>query len=188
MMIRRKTRREGMTVVESALVLSVFCLLLFGIFEYCRFLYVLHTCSNAARDGARYATVNMDKPSNFDTNDYTDSTGTVFPSIQKYTTNRLGGTEKQLTGFKTAAFAVDPVGLTLSPPVTRPKTTSTATTPVYPDPFNASDPNKVPWNQAIFTEGIAVTIQGTYKPLLPGFMFMSSSIPVNVTVIAGSEG
>ena len=44
-----RSRRRGMTVVESALVLSVFLLLLFGIFEYRRFLLVLHVTNNAAR-------------------------------------------------------------------------------------------------------------------------------------------
>jgi Flp pilus assembly protein TadG len=190
MMIRRKNQRQnqrrGMTVVESALVLGVFCLLLFGIFEYCRFLYVLHVTHNAARDGARYATVNMDKPVSFESTDYTDSSGTVFPNIQKYTTARMGGTEKQLTGFQVAVYAVDPVGLTLTPPVIRPKS-ATAGGP-YPDPFNAGDPNKVAWNLATFTEGIAVTAKGTYKPILPSFLFIPSSVPVSVTAIANSEG
>lgn len=188
MLIRRTARRRGMTIVETALVLGVFCFLMFGILEYCRFLYVLHVTSNAARDGGRYAVVNMDKPSNFDTTDYTDAQGTVFPSIQKYTTARLGGADKQLANYQVAAYAVDPVGLSQTPIIVRPKTTSTGASPVYPDPFNPSDPYKVPWNQATFTEGVAVTIQGTYKPLLPSFLFIPSSVPVAVTVIAGSEG
>src|SRR3954470_18319969 len=97
---RARIRRQGSTVVESALVLSVFLMLLFGMFEYCRFLLVLHVTNNAARDGARYASVNVDKPSNFPTVDYTDGTGKVYPSIQKYTKTRMGGTEKQLQNFK----------------------------------------------------------------------------------------
>ena len=53
MIARRKVRvRRGVAVVESALVLGVFALLFFGVFEYCRFLLVLHTTNNAARDGA----------------------------------------------------------------------------------------------------------------------------------------
>jgi Flp pilus assembly protein TadG len=177
-----------MTVVESALVLAVFCLLLFGIFEYSRFLYVMHVTHNATRDGARYAVVNMDKPTNFDTTDYTDASGAVTWSIQRYTTVRMGGTDKQLVGYKVAVFAVDGAGLALSPPVVRPKTTSTGAPPTYPDPFNSSDPNKVPWNQASFSEGVAVTIQGDYRPFLPAFMFLPSSFTVSVTALAGSEG
>ena len=60
MLLRRANRRRGMTLVESTLVLMVFLMLLFGIFEYCRFLMVLHITNNAARDGARYAVVNLD--------------------------------------------------------------------------------------------------------------------------------
>ena len=185
---RTNTRRRGLTIVESALVLSVFCLLLFGAFEYCRFLYVLHITNNSARDGARYAVCNLDKPSNFDATDYTDAAGTGYPSIQNYTTARMGGTQKQLSGYQIAVFAVDPVGQGLGTPVIRPKTKSTATPKVYPDPFNPNDSNKVPWNNAVFTERIAVTIQGTYKPLLPTFLMMPSAIPIKITSLMGSEG
>ena len=64
-----------MTLVESALVLGIFLVLLFGIFEYCRFLLVLHVTTNASRDGARYASVNWDKPSTFNKTNYTDANG-----------------------------------------------------------------------------------------------------------------
>ncbi|MBM3983694.1 MAG: hypothetical protein FJ304_26170 [Planctomycetes bacterium] len=177
-----------MTIVESTLVLSVFLLLLFGMFEYCRFLMVLHVSNNAARDGARYAVVNMDKPADFNTNNYVDYAGTTYPSIVNYTTARMGNLQHNISGFRVAAFAVDPTGLTLNPPVVRPKTKSTASPKVYPDPFAANDANAVPWNQAIFTEKIGVTVDGTYRPILPTFMFMPASISVRTTAIMGSEG
>src|SRR5436305_14880481 len=102
MMIRRPTRRRGMAIVETVLVLAVFLLMFFGLFEYCRFLMVLHVANNAARDGARYAVVNVSKPSNFDTTDYTDSAGDVYPSIQSYTTARMGGVDRNITGYRVA--------------------------------------------------------------------------------------
>ncbi len=184
----RRTRRRGMTIVESTLVLSVFLLLLFGMFEYCRFLMVLHVTNNAARDGARYAVVNMDKPSTFDKTDYTDQSGKTFDSINKFTTARMGNIQHNITGFRVAAFAVDQEGLNLSPPVVRPKTKSAATPKVYPDPYATSDSNAVPWNTAIFTEKIGVQIDGTYRPILPTFLFMPSSISIKTTAIMGSEG
>jgi Flp pilus assembly protein TadG len=183
----RKSRR-GATVVETALVLTVFALLLFGAFEYCRFLYVLHVTNNAARDGSRYAVVNVDKPSTFDSVDYTDGAGVTYPSIQNFTTARMGGTQKQLDGYQVAVFAVDAAGQSLSPPVVRPKTTSTGSPKVYPDPFDPADPYRVPWNQATFGEGIGVTIRGTYTPLLASFLLMPSSVPVVVTGVTASEG
>jgi hypothetical protein len=185
---RYRSRRRGMAVVETALVLTVFCMLMFGIFEYSRFLYVLHITHNAARDGARYASVNMDKPGTFDATDYTDASGTVYPSIQKYTKARLGGADAQLSGFQVAAYPVDAVGLGLSPPVIRPKTTSAASPAVYPDPFNPADPNRTAWNQTSFPSSVAVTVQGTYRPLLPSLLFIPASVPVTVTAVAGSEG
>lgn len=184
----RRSLRRGMTVVEGALVMSVFLLLLFGMFEYCRFLMVLHVTNNAARDGARYAVVNVDKPANFVTTNFTDAGGTVYPSIQQYVTTRMGGVQRNIQGFRVTSYAVDPVGLTLTPPVIRPKAKSTAPTGVYPDPFNPSDPWAVPWNSATFTEKIAVTIDGTYRPILPSFLFMPSTISVRTTAIMGSEG
>ena len=185
MLIRPNSRRRGMTTVETALVLSVFCMLLFGVFEYSRFLYMLHVANNAARDGARYAVVNLDKPSTFDTTDYTDNAGTKFVNIKDYTKARLGGGDRQLDGYDCAVYAVDPAGLALSPPVVRPKSTNP---PTYPDPFVAGAPYKVAWNTASFTEGVAVTIKGNYTPILPGFLFMPSSVPMYITAMAGSEG
>jgi hypothetical protein len=185
---RRRTARRGITVVECTLVMSVFLLLLFGMFEYCRFLLVLHVTNNAARDGARYAAVNVDKPDNFPTVNYTDGTGKVYPSIQEYTRRRMGGTEKQLVGFRVAVYTVDQAGLDLNPPVIRPKTTSTGSPASYPDMFNPNDPLHVPWNTVPFPDRLAVTIDGTYKPLLPTFLLMPSTIKVTVTSRTSGEG
>jgi Flp pilus assembly protein TadG len=187
--LRRTRRRRGLTVVESALVLSVFMLLLFGMFEYCRFLMVLHVTENAAREGARYAVVNVDKPSDFDYADYTDAGGKTFDNIQKYTTARMGGVHvRNVEGFRVACYAVDPAGLSQTPPVIRPKAKPTAPSGTYPDPYNNTDSNRVPWNSAGFSEKIGVTVDGTYRPILPSFLFMPSAISVKTTAIMGSEG
>jgi Flp pilus assembly protein TadG len=181
----RRTRRRGITIVESTLVMSVFLLLLFGMFEYCRFLLVLHVTNNAAREGARYASVNIDKPSDFDYVDFTDSSGKRFDNIQKYTTGRMGGIQtRNISGYRVACYAVDPVGLADTPPKVRPKPKMST----YPDPYNNTDANRVPWNTAVFTEKIAVTIDGSYKPILPTFLLMPASIPITTTALVGSEG
>jgi Flp pilus assembly protein TadG len=183
-----KPQRRGATTVESALVLAVFCLLLFGVFEYTRFLFVLHVTNNATRDGARYAAVNLNMPSTFNNTNFIDGAGNVYINVQSYTTSLLGGANRQLDGYQVAVYAVDPTGLTLSPPVVRPVTASTSNPAVYPNPFNPNDPNAVPWNQATFPNLIAVTIQGNYKPVLPGFLLMPSSVPIYVTGLASCEG
>jgi Flp pilus assembly protein TadG len=170
-----RPRRRGVTVVESVLILSVFLLLLFGIFEYCRFLYVLHVTNNSAREGARYAAVNISNPNMTPT------------TITNHTTQMMSNAQNNLSGYNVTVYAVDPTGLTLTPPVIRPATSSTANPPVYPNPFNASDPNAVPWNSGPFPNRIAVTIEGTYKPILPTFLFMPSTVPIYITAILGVE-
>jgi Flp pilus assembly protein TadG len=173
----RASRRRGMTIVESALVLSVFMLLLFGIFEYCRFLLVLHVTNNAARDGARYAAVRVNTDAALVT--------TVQQDILNYTTMRMGSVQHNIVGYQVAVYALDQPGLDQTPAIIRakPKTPGGP----YPDPFNSSDPNAVPWNSVGFTERVAVTIKGTYKPLLPTFLLMPSSIPINITAMMAGE-
>jgi Flp pilus assembly protein TadG len=172
-------RRRGSTIVESALVLSVFLLLLFGIFEYCRFLFVLHVTNNAAREGARYASVNASAP--------TSQAATLQTAIIAYTTQMMSGVQNQISGYQVAVYAVDPTGLTLSPPVIRAATSSTGSPPTYPNPFSSSDPNAVLWNSAPFPNRIAVTIQGTYYPTTPAFLFMPNSVPIYITAVLGAE-
>src|SRR6478752_6941725 len=50
-------RRAGATTVEFAFVAALLFLMLFGILEYGRFLFVYHLTTNAARDAARFAVV-----------------------------------------------------------------------------------------------------------------------------------
>jgi Flp pilus assembly protein TadG len=169
---RARLRRRGVTVVESALVLSVFLLLLFGIFEYCRFLLVLHVTNNSAREGARYASVNV------------NSTTVTSTQITNYTTQMMSNVQNNISGYAVAVYAVDPTGLTLTPPVIR---AASANPPTYPNPFNSSDPNAVAWNSGGFPNRIAVTIQGTYKPIMPTFLVMPSSIPISITAVLGAE-
>ena len=47
--------RRGATTVEAAVVISIFLLLMLGLFEYGRFLMLQHLLVNAAREGCRYA-------------------------------------------------------------------------------------------------------------------------------------
>ena len=60
-MISRRSRRNrsrAQALVEFALVVPWFFLLLFGIIEAGRFIFYYETLSNATREGARYAIVN----------------------------------------------------------------------------------------------------------------------------------
>ena len=53
----RTAARRGAVVVETAIVLPVCLLVLLGLFDFCRLLMVRQVINNAAREGARYATV-----------------------------------------------------------------------------------------------------------------------------------
>jgi Flp pilus assembly protein TadG len=64
-------------IVEAAIVLNLFLLLMFGVMEYGRFVMQGQVLINAAREGARYATVN------------TNSLSTA--QIQSYVTSYLAG-------------------------------------------------------------------------------------------------
>ncbi len=162
-------RRGGVTVVEAALLLSIFLMFLFAVFEYSRLLMLLHVGTNAARSGARHATVNTDKPANFVTVD----AGTTL-SIKNHLISQMGGANTMIAGFDVTAFPCDTNQLYQNPPVLVTK---------------AGNP---PWNQATFTERIAVQVTGQYQPILPGFVFFysggSATVPINITAAAGSEG
>lgn len=184
----RPSRRKGSTLVESALVLAIFILFLFGIFEYCRFLMVLHVANNAARDGARYASVNVNCPPT--------SVATKKTEIEAYTTARMAGIERNIIGYKVAVYSCDSSGFASSPPKVVAKSNPTGTTV---DPFKAYSAGSNPladWNSAAFTDRVAVTVTGTFRPIAPlsidlGWLQLSiipDNIPINVTAVMGSEG
>lgn len=60
---RRRHARRGQALVEFALVIPVFLLLLIALFDLGRAVFAYNTLTNAAREGARIAIVNQYKPS-----------------------------------------------------------------------------------------------------------------------------
>ncbi len=163
----RSGRRSGATTVEVSIVLSVFLLFLFGIFEYCRYLMMIQITTNAARDGARYAVVNLGKGANFATTNYSDGV-TTYPSIRNYVNNRMAGTNGMIDGYTVTVFACDPDQLNLPVPKIVAKTGA--------------------WNAAQFGDRVAVRITGNYSTILPNFLMMGAVLPINVVVTMGSEG
>lgn len=59
----RRRKRLGQALVEFALVIPIFLLLLIALFDLGRAVFAYNTLTNAAREGARLAIVNQDKPS-----------------------------------------------------------------------------------------------------------------------------
>ena len=52
--LQRIAEADGMAVVEFAIILSVFLMMLLGIIEFGYDWYLKHALTNASRDGARY--------------------------------------------------------------------------------------------------------------------------------------
>jgi Flp pilus assembly protein TadG len=83
--------------VETAAVVVVFLLLIFGVLEYCRIIFFRQLLENATREGARFAVVNTN-----DTNLVADTQGVV--------TRAMGGMDAQVQNFTISVYAADSAG------------------------------------------------------------------------------
>lgn len=89
---RLPARRRGLTLVETAIVISLVLLIIMGIYEYGRFVMVRQVVQNAAREGARLAVV---------------STNTLTTAdIQNRVTTYLAG--QQLSNVNITLYWADP--------------------------------------------------------------------------------
>lgn len=168
--------RRGTTLVETAVVLSLLLLFLLGIFEYARYLMITQLLANAARDGVRYAATNVDKSNSF----VTVAEGGRM-SIRDRVIQECKGANTLVSGFGVAVYPCDNTALYQNPPVIQPKASYTS------------------WNQATFTERLAVEITATYTPVLPvvwlpgagltvSFYGSGNTVPIKIVAASGSEG
>jgi len=200
-----RARRRGATIVELALLMSIFLMFLFGILEYARYLFTLHVTTNAARDAARYASVRVNANpvvtgTAVTTSDPLFASTTIYssnykawdvPEVTDYLKQRMGPrygsagaytyyADQLITDMKVRAFPChttytstgfnDTVGLYDDPPVVKPKYNNTG------------------WNNAGFSERIAVRVTGTYVPILPSFLWMGNTASIEIDAVMGSEG
>jgi len=151
----RKPARRGLSLVETAIVSSVFFMFIFGILEYGRYVMVRNVLENAAREGARFAVVHT----------YDKTTADVREVVMK----ALAGTGYQLDGFNPEVnikvCKVDSAG----------------------NPVLDGSGQPVSWTEAAYGEGIGVFITGNYRPVLPVFLFMGETIPLNIRCSMSSE-
>jgi Flp pilus assembly protein TadG len=149
-----------MTLVETALVISAALMVLFGIFEYGRFIMTRQLLENAAREGARYAVVHTYDKQTLD--------------VQDVTLYAMAGQESQLEGFVH----------TSNVQVYRAQITADPATNGDPHPTDSN------WKNTTFGEPVAVRITGNYRPILPSFLFIGTTtgtIPLEVTAVMYSE-
>ena len=92
---RTERRRRAAALVEAAFVLPICVLFIFGIFEYCRFVFLVQVAENAVREGARYAVTRT-------------ADGTTMADVKNYVTDQMAGRDKELAGFTVAVLNVDP--------------------------------------------------------------------------------
>lgn len=174
MILRKPNRkRSGATTVEFAMVSILLFMMLFGILEYARFLFMYHLTTNAARDGARFACVHTNggtmsgEPATITVDDVKEVVRTGMFNSNRYGTG-MCGMEGQIVGYTCDVYSVTNAQLTASPPDLTPT-------------------GKPAWNAAAFQEKIVVRVTGTYRPVVPNLIGLSSSIPFTVTVLMSSE-
>jgi Flp pilus assembly protein TadG len=88
-MVIRKVRggqRKGAAVVETALIIILVSMFVFGVFEYGRLLMDWNVLNNAAREGCRYALVN-------------NTASTISGDVQTIVINKMAGRNTSFTGF-----------------------------------------------------------------------------------------
>lgn len=169
----RRQGRRGATIVEFVFVAVLLFMMLFGILEYARFLFLYHLTNNAARDAARFASVHTGggtmpgEPANITADDVKLVWRTGVFNNTHYGVGMVG-MENQITGWAVDVFAVPDADL-------------------YAPTPNLDPVGKPVWNTATFHQQIAVRVNGTYRPVLPNLIGLSSDIPFTVVVLVSSE-
>jgi Flp pilus assembly protein TadG len=170
---KSKCDRSGATTVEFAFIALLLFTLLFGIFEYARYLFVYHMATNAARDAARFAVVHTSggtmpgEPATVTTADVQEVWRSGMFNNKMYGSGMVG-MENQISGYTVNVFAVPDASLYATPPDVNPA-------------------GKPAWNSAGFHQQIAVQVTGTYQPVIPNLIGLNSDVPFSVTVLVASE-
>ncbi len=82
-------RERGAVLVETAVIIGLVLMLVFGVFEYARLFMDWNLLNNAAREGCRYALVN-------------NTSTTISTSVQTLVTTYMAGETKDFSNFTVA--------------------------------------------------------------------------------------
>ncbi len=107
---QRRDARRGGAIVETALVLPIVLLFLFGIMEYGRYILALQIFTNAAREGCRYA-VTHTQPVTIVGGPYPGTYGNNTSDVTNAVNSFLGG--QTLSGQTTQVYLSDSKGANL---------------------------------------------------------------------------
>ena len=97
-MIRRppqSQRRSATTMVEFAFIAIICFMVLFGIFEYARFVFLLQVTDAAAREGARFAAAHT-------------GDGTTTQDVVNQVNYYMSGRSSELQNYNVSVTCVDP--------------------------------------------------------------------------------
>jgi Flp pilus assembly protein TadG len=178
-MLRNTSRservRRGATMVENAFVLSIFLMMIFGIFEWGRYIFMVQLTQNAARDAARYAAVRVNQSDNIvvnstDTTTFNGRPAYVITEFTNAATARMAGFHNTLENFQVLVYPCDPAGMYASTVVIQPK------------------PAPSTWNNATFSERIAIQIDCQFRVLLPNLLRMPNTLNIRCISLVSSEG
>jgi Flp pilus assembly protein TadG len=168
MLLRRSVQpRRAATSVEFALVCSVFALFLFALFEWGHYIMVRHLVNNAVREGARQAAVN--------------SSFSYDPATQTFAPQTLATTDIQNTVLNYLATQQ------LNSATTGQPLQASDVQVIVVDPTTCQPVPGSNWNGAQFEQGVAVSLNCTYTPILPGLGFLTNNCPITITCVMGSE-
>ena len=96
----RRQCRHGSITAETAVVISVFLLFLFGLLEFCRYTFTRQVLQNAVREGARFAVINT----------YTATLDSDTANVVK---QRLSGQDQKVQNFTVSVYQADSAGNSL---------------------------------------------------------------------------
>lgn len=169
---RSQQRRRGATAVETAVVISIALLFVFGIVEYARYIFFLQAADNAAREAARYAAAHTNDNTavgNLNDSPVFDSTNPNFPgaylapntSIRAVAGHQMGNLKNTLAGYNMTIYNADPqTGTSLGGN----------------------------WYDSPFAGALVVEITGNYQFFLPTFLKLpGGTMPVKVKAMMTSE-
>ncbi len=149
---RHRPKRHGANTVEFALVVPILLLLIFGILEYARYLFMLQVCTNAAREGARFAVANA-------------SNGVTLTEVQQYVNKYLAGAGSQLRNFTPTGANGAPTSIWC---YRADPTTGLPNTGTWNNKDIGSNGSEIDdWTQVAYGSPVAVEIAGIYKPAVP---------------------
>jgi Flp pilus assembly protein TadG len=153
--------------VEFALIFFVLVLFLFAIFEWARVVMIRHLVTNAVREGARQAAVN--------------SSFSYDPTTQTFAPQALTAADIQSTVFNYLANQQLNNAVTGQPLQPSDIQVSLA------DPTTGQEVPGTDFAGARFEQGVAVRLNCTYSPILPGLGILMDRVPIDVVCVMRSE-